>query len=275
MAIIMDGKRVANQVKSKIKECVDKFKLVPGLTIIQVGDNKASNTYVRNKCKDAAECGIYANVLHFDEATTEQLIDQITMLNNIECVHGIIVQLPLPEHIDVSEVLNRIHPSKDVDCLGIVNQGMLYGSTSALAPCTPAGVMKLLRAYRINIDGAHCVVVGRSNLVGKPVAHLLSAANGTVTLCHSHTKNLEEICRSADILVSAVGKRGIITGDMVKDGVVVVDVGINFNEEGKLCGDVCFEEVSKKASYITPVPGGVGPMTRAMLMRNVLLAAQY
>lgn len=279
MAQIISGKELSVQIRNEISEetksFVSKFGRAPGLTVIIVGNDPASQVYVRNKHKACGECGFSSDVIALPEETTEnELLSLIDRLNNKEDTDGILVQLPLPRHISEEAVINRISPEKDVDVFHPVNVGRLTTGTGKLSPCTPAGVMEMLKRSKIEISGKKCVVVGRSNIVGKPMAILLLQANGTVTVCHSRTKNLKEECLAADILVSAVGKPGIITADMVKPGAVVIDVAINRGSDGKLCGDVDFENVEKVASYISPVPGGVGPMTITMLMKNTLLAAE-
>lgn len=247
----------------------------PGLAVIIVGDNSASRVYVNSKKADCEECGFLSEEYALPETTAQQeLMEQIEVLNARDDIDGILVQLPLPKGIDEEAVLRAISPEKDVDGFHPMNMGALLIGKNAFVPCTPAGIMEMLEEYHIDPAGKHCVVVGRSNIVGKPMALLLMQKHGTVTVCHSKTKNLEEICRSADILVAAVGKVGLITKDMVQPGAVVIDVAMNRNEQGKLCGDVLYEEVLEIASAITPVPGGVGPMTRALLMKNTLAAAR-
>lgn len=279
MAIILDGARVAREIKQQIrKEVADMHAAYylarpPHLVTILVGNNPASQIYVRNKAKDCEECGFTNETVELPEDTTRgKLLNLIVSLNENRGVDGILCQLPLPEGLDEWAILNAIDPGKDVDCFHPENVGRLTAGRPAFKPCTPAGVMRLLAEYSIPIAGKNCVVIGRSNIVGKPMAQLLTAADGTVTICHSRTENLATFTRNADILVSAVGRPGLVTADMVKDGAVVVDVAMNRGLDGKLCGDVDFDTVQEKASYITPVPGGVGPMTRAMLMANVLKA---
>ncbi len=246
----------------------------PGLAVIIVGNDPASRVYVNNKKKVCEACGIYSEEHALPESTTEEeLLSLIDLLNKRSDIHGILVQLPLPKGIDSEKVLLKIDHRKDVDAFHPVNVGKIMIGDYDFLPCTPAGVMELIHLTGIEVSGKECVVVGRSNIVGKPQAMLLLHENGTVTICHSRTKNLAEVCRRADILVAAVGKPRFITADMVKNGAVVIDVGMN-RVDGKLCGDVDFDEVSKKASAITPVPGGVGPMTIAMLMKNTVRAAQ-
>ena len=274
-AVIMDGKALAEKVKAQIREKVSKLRRQPGLAVILVGDNPASQVYVRNKERDCAQCGIMCYDYHLpQDATQEDVLDLVEKMNNYGAVDGILVQLPLPEQIDERVVLEAIAPDKDVDAFHPENVGRIMQGQAYYKPCTPAGVMEILHEYGIDPGGKHCVVVGRSNIVGKPMAMLLLHENATVTICHSRTPDLKAQCRQADILVSAVGKTGLITADMVKPGAVVIDVAMNRNEAGKLCGDVDFAAVFQVASYITPVPGGVGPMTRAMLMENTYKAAK-
>lgn len=271
----LDGKYVSNYVKEKVKQdiCLLNMKgidRVPGLAVIIVGDNDASNIYVRNKEKACNYCGINSSIIRFDSNTSEDtIISCIEKLNNDNMVDGILCQLPLPQGINEKRVLNSISPNKDVDCFSNSRMGdLLLHNECVVYPCTPYGIMTLLDFYSIGIEGKYCVVVGRSNIVGKPMALMLLKKNATITVCHSKTKNLKDICKKADILVSAVGKANFITKDMVKENAVVIDVGMN-RENGKLCGDVS-SEVSEKVSWLTPVPGGVGPMTVAMLMQNTL-----
>ena len=274
-AVIMDGKALAEKVKAQIREKVSKLRRQPGLAVILVGDNPASQVYVRNKERDCAECGIMCYDYHLpQDASQEDVLELVEKMNNYGAVDGILVQLPLPEQIDERVVLEAIAPDKDVDAFHPENVGRIMQGQAYYKPCTPAGVMEILHEYGIDPGGKHCVVVGRSNIVGKPMAMLLLHENATVTICHSRTPDLKAQCLQADILVSAVGKTGLITADMVKPGAVVIDVAMNRNEAGKLCGDVDFAAVSQVASYITPVPGGVGPMTRAMLMENTYKAAK-
>ncbi len=275
MAIRIDGKALAAQVKAQVREEAAKLPRRPGLAVILVGDDPASRVYVNGKEKDCAECGI-VSFSHKLPAETSQatLLALVGELNADPAVDGILCQLPLPGHLDEDAVINAILPDKDVDCFHPFNVGRMSIGQPVFLPCTPAGVMEMLRAYEIPIQGKRCVVLGRSNIVGKPMGMLLTQADGTVTICHSRTENLPEITRQADILVSAIGKTRFVTADMVKDGAAVIDVAMNRDENGKLCGDVDFAAVEKKAAYITPVPGGVGPMTRALLMRNILTAAQ-
>lgn len=274
-AVIMDGKALAVKKKEEIREKASQLRRQPGLAVILVGDNPASQIYVRNKEKDCTECGILCYDYRLPQNTTqEEVLELVEKMNNYGAVDGILVQLPLPEQIDERTVLEAIAPDKDVDAFHPENVGRIMQGQAYYKPCTPAGVMELLHEYGIDPAGKHCVVVGRSNIVGKPMAMLLLHENATVTICHSKTPNLAEQCRQADILISAVGKQNLITADMVKPGAVVIDVAMNHNELGKLCGDVDFASVQEVASYITPVPGGVGPMTRAMLMENTYKAAK-
>lgn len=276
-AKILDGKALSARIKDELKEEVVKLKekgINPCLAVIIVGDDPASRVYVNNKKAACEYIGIKSLEYAFDaDISQTQLTELIDTLNNDETVDGILVQLPLPSHLDEKEVINRIKPEKDVDAFHPVNVGKIMIGDFDFLPCTPAGVMELIKESGVEISGKQCVVVGRSNIVGKPQSMLLLHKNGTVTICHSRTKNLAEVCRSADILVAAVGRPKFITANMVKDGAVVIDVGINRGEDGKLCGDVDFDEVAKIAGAITPVPGGVGPMTISMLMRNTLTAA--
>ena len=278
MAKLISGKEVSTQIRQKIREQAQQLRedrgIQPGLAVILVGNDPASQIYVRNKQRACEEVGFHAFEYKLNEnATEEQLLDLIGVLNKDNKVHGILVQMPLPDHLDEQLVIKTISPLKDVDAFHPINVGKIMIGDPSFLPCTPAGVMKMLDEYHIDVDGKHCVVVGRSNIVGKPMAMLLLHRNGTVTVCHSHTPDLAAVTRQADILVSAVGRRNVITADMVKEGAVVIDVAMNRNEQGKLCGDVDFAAVEKIASYITPVPGGCGPMTRAILMENTLHAA--
>ena len=279
MAEIIDGKLVSASLRTKIKEQVASFKLengvAPGLAVIIVGENPASLVYVRNKRRACDEVGITSYEITMPEDTTEEaLLSKIRELNNDPLVNGILVQLPLPKHISEEKVINAILPEKDVDAFHPSNVGKILIGNYSLLPCTPAGVMSLLDYYKIDISGKKCVVLGRSNIVGKPMAHLLLERNGTVTVCHSRTADLTEEIKAADILVVAIGRPEFVKGDMIKPGAVVIDVGINRGADGKLCGDVEFESASKVASFITPVPGGVGPMTITTLLKNTLTAAK-
>ena len=276
-AKLIDGKALAAQVKAEAAAetaALKKQGITPCLAVILVGDDPASQVYVRGKARDCGECGIESRVIRLPESTTQQeLLALVGQLAADRAVNGILVQLPLPGHIDEKAVIDAIPPEKDVDGFSPVNVGRMQVGEPCYLPCTPAGCVRMIESTGVCIDGKHAVVIGRSNIVGKPAAILLLEKNATVTICHSHTKNLQEICRSADILVAAVGRQGFVTGDMVKPGAVVIDVGINRGPDGKLHGDVDFDAAVDKAAYITPVPGGVGPMTRAMLMKNTVQAA--
>ena len=275
MAVYIDGKALAAKVKARVREEAAKLPRKPGLAVILVGENPASKVYVAGKEKDCTECDIVSFPYKLSaETSREELLSLIAELNAKEEVDGILVQLPLPKHLDGREVINAIAPDKDVDCFHPVNVGKMSIGEPAFLPCTPAGCMEMLKEYKIDVRGKRCVVLGRSNIVGKPMTMLLTAADGTVTTCHSRTEDLPSITREADILVSAIGKTKFVTADMVKEGAVVIDVAMNRDENGKLCGDVDFDAVAPKTNYITPVPGGVGPMTRAMLMQNILTAAK-
>lgn len=274
----IDGKEVSASVRNEITEKVKELKakgVTPGLAVIIVGNDPASRVYVNNKKKGCEQTGM--NSFEYalpEETTTEELISLIEKLNGENDVHGILCQLPVPKHIDEEKVLNAISPDKDVDAFHPVNCGKVMTGDYTFAPCTPAGMVEMLKYYNIPVSGKHCVIIGRSNIVGKPMAMLMLKENATVTVCHSRTENLKEITKQADILVAAVGRPKFVTADMVKEGAVVLDVGINRMEDGKLCGDVDFEGVCEKTSYITPVPGGVGPMTITMLLKNTLAAAE-
>ena len=276
MAKIIDGKAVSAAVRAGAKQEVEALKaqgIQPGLAVVIVGDDPASRVYVNNKKKACAEIGIHSEEYALPKETTqEELLDLVRRLNDKKDINGILVQLPLPKGLDEKEVIETISPLKDVDAFHPQNVGRIMIGDYHFLPCTPAGVMELLKSADVEICGRDCVVIGRSNIVGKPMAMLLLHENGTVTICHSRTKNLKEVCARADILVAAVASPGFVTGDMVKPGAVVIDVGINRSAEGKLCGDCVFDEGAEKASYITPVPGGVGPMTIAMLMKNTVMA---
>ncbi|ERJ26403.1 bifunctional methylenetetrahydrofolate dehydrogenase/methenyltetrahydrofolate cyclohydrolase FolD [Campylobacter concisus] len=275
---ILDGKAVSLKVKESVKvraEELKKFGIEPTLAVILVGEDKASQTYVRAKEKACNEYGIKSVAHRLSENTTQaELLALINVLNLDDSIHGILVQLPLPKHIDTNTVLATIDPQKDVDGFHAVNVGKLVSGLDGFVPCTPLGVMEILKEYDIDVAGLNAVVIGRSNIVGKPMANLLLNASATVTVTHSKTKNLKEICKNANLIVAAIGKPFFLKADMVKDGAVVVDVGINRLDDGRLVGDVDFDEVAPKCSYITPVPGGVGPMTIAMLLNNTILAAQ-
>lgn len=275
-ATVIDGKTLAKKVKLQVAEAAKGMKGRPGLAVILVGDDPASRVYVTSKRKDCEECGFYSEEFVLPaNAGQKALLELVDTLNNRAEIDGILCQLPLPEGYDYDEqeVVMHIDPSKDVDAFHPVNVGKIMIGSYNFLPCTPAGVMEMLEAYGIDPAGKHCVVVGRSNIVGKPQAMLLLHKHGTVTICHSRTPDLASVTRQADILVAAVGKIRLITADMVKPGAVVIDVAMNRDENGKLCGDVDYTAVSRVASYITPVPGGVGPMTRAVLMKNTLTAA--
>lgn len=277
MATVINGKELAAKIRAELKVKVDDLKkqgIEPKLAVIMVGNDSASAVYVRNKSKACDEIGIsFEEFILPEETTREELLGLIEELNNRKDVHGILLQSPIPKHLDIREAFNAIDYRKDVDGFHPINVGKLAIGEDSFVSCTPSGVMKMLEENNIEIQGKNAVVIGRSNIVGKPLAQLLLNANATVTTCHSKTQNISEITKQADILVAALGKAKFVTADMVKDGAVVIDVGINRNEEGKLVGDVDFENVEPKASYITPVPGGVGPMTIAMLMTNVVKAA--
>ncbi len=276
---IIDGKKVSAAVKESVRleteALKEKYGVTPGLAVIIVGDDPASRVYVNNK-KKACELVGFRSVEYAlpAETTQEQLLDLVRELNGDSSINGILCQLPLPKHLDDKAVIEAISPEKDVDAFHAVNVGKIMLGEYDFLPCTPAGVMEMLHSYNIPVEGRECVVIGRSNIVGKPMGMLLLHENGTVTICHSRTKNLAEVCRRADILVAAVGKPKFVTADMVKEGAVVIDVGMDRDENGKLCGDVDFENVKEKCSYITPVPGGVGPMTIATLMKNTLKACR-
>ena len=275
MAKLIDGKAVSQKVKDEVRTEIESKGLKVGLAVVIVGNNQASRVYVNNKKKACEVCGIQSFEYALPEETTEkELLDLVDTLNADPNVNGILVQLPLPKQINEENVIARISPIKDVDAFNAVNVGKIMIGNYSFLPCTPAGVMELIHSTGTDVTGKECLVIGRSNIVGKPMAMLLLHENATVTICHSRTKDLAAVCRRADILVSAVGKADFVTADMVKDGAIVIDVGMNRNAENKLCGDVKFDEVEPKASYITPVPGGVGPMTIAMLMKNTL-AAKY
>ncbi len=273
MATIIDGKAISEKVREEIRAEVEKLEEKPGLAVVIVGEDPASKVYVRNKAKGCAEVGFYSEVHELPEDTTEnELLDLIEKLNNNDKINGILVQLPLPKHLDEKAVINAIRPEKDVDAFHPVNTGKIMIGDYDFLPCTPAGVMRLLKETGVEVSGKRCVVVGRSNIVGKPQAMLLLQQNGTVTICHSRTADLKEECRRADILVVAIGRAKFIDADYIKPGAVVIDVGMDRDENGKLCGDVDFESAKEVASAITPVPGGVGPMTIAMLLTNTLKA---
>ena len=278
MAIRIEGKLLAARVKERVAAGVKELKekgIEPCLAVIMVGENPASQVYVKGKVKDCAECGIKSLEIHLPAETTQnELLQKLAELAGDAGVHGLLVQLPLPAHIDEKTVIEAIPPQKDVDGFTAVKVGRMMIGEECFLPCTPAGCMEMIRSTGVSISGKNAVVIGRSNIVGKPAAMLLLRENATVTICHSRTENLKQVCANADILVAAVGRAGFVTGDMVKPGAVVIDVGINRNAQGKLCGDVDYDAAAEKAGYITPVPGGVGLMTRAMLMQNTLQAAQ-
>ena len=274
MAKILDGKALAAKMKEELAMKTKELSRKPGLAVILVGDNPASRVYVTSKRKDCEECGYYSEEYTLPAETPEaDLLDLIEVLNGREEIDGILVQLPLPEHMDEKKVLLAIDPDKDVDGFHPMNVGKLVSGEAGFLPCTPSGVVELMEEYGVDPGGKHCVILGRSNIVGKPMALLMLRKNATVTVCHSRTPNMKELCRQADILIAAVGRRGLVTPDMVKEGAVVIDVAINRDENGKLCGD-CDRAVYEKSSAFTPVPGGVGPMTRAVLMKNTYLAAK-
>ncbi|MBE6860058.1 MAG: bifunctional methylenetetrahydrofolate dehydrogenase/methenyltetrahydrofolate cyclohydrolase FolD, partial [Ruminococcus sp.] len=279
MAQLINGKEVSASVKAQVAkeaaQLAEEKGLKVGLAVVIVGNNPASRVYVNSKKKACEEVGFQSYEYALDENTTqEQLLDLVDVLNRDSKINGILVQLPLPKHIDETAIINAISSEKDVDAFHPENVGKIMIGDYSFLPCTPAGVMDLIASTGVEISGKNCVVIGRSNIVGKPMAMLLLHKSGTVTICHSKTQNLAEICRQADILVVAIGKANFVTGDMIKEGAVVIDVGMNRLENGKLCGDVEFESAEKKAGFITPVPGGVGPMTIATLMRNTLTAAK-
>ena len=278
MAELIDGKKVSAEVRKKLKVEVENLKKIgvnPKLAVIMVGEDKASKVYVKNKSKACNEIGIeYEEFLLPENTKMEELTELIKKLNNREDIHGILLQSPIPNHLDIKEAFNNIDPRKDVDGFHPINVGKLSIGEDALISCTPYGIIKLLEEYQIPIEGKNAVIIGRSNIVGKPLIQCLLNKNATVTICHSKTQNIEKITKNADILIAAIGKAKFIKADMVKENAVIIDVGIHRNEQGKLEGDVDFEKVEKKASYITPVPGGVGPMTIAMLMNNVVKATR-
>lgn len=274
----MDGKALSKKVRGQILAETEALKakgITPGLAVIIVGEDPASQIYVRNKEKACEECGFYSKKYALPaETTEEELLALIDQLNHDDKIHGILCQMPVPKHIREQAVINAIAYEKDVDAFHPINVGKIMIGNFDFLPCTPAGVMELLDAYGVDPKGKECVVIGRSNIVGKPQAMLLLHRHGTVTICHSRTQDLAEVCRRADILVAAVGKADFVTADMVKEGATVIDVGMNRKADGKVTGDVCFDEVQEKAAFITPVPGGVGPMTITMLMKNTLKAAK-
>ena len=277
-AQIIDGKALSAQVRTEVTQRVAALKaqgVTPGLAVILVGDNPASQVYVRNKVKACADCGMHSVLEKYGADMTEAaLLVRVQALNADAGIHGILVQLPLPSHIDAQKVIEAISPAKDVDGFHIASAGALMTGLPGFWPCTPYGCMKMLESIGCHLRGKHAVVIGRSNIVGKPMALMLLAQDATVTVCHSRTSNLKEHTLQADVIVAAVGRRGLLTADMVKPGAVVLDVGMNRNDEGRLCGDVDFDGVKEVAGFITPVPGGVGPMTIAMLLVNTLQAAE-
>ena len=278
MAIIIDGKELAKKIRSELKNEVVELKnkgINPKLAVIMVGDDKASKVYVKNKSKACEECGIdYEEFLMDKDIDMEELLETIDKLNKRDDIHGILLQSPIPSNLNINQAFNKINHKKDVDGFNPINVGKLSIGEDCFVSCTPAGVIKMLEEYNIEIEGKNVVIIGRSNIVGKPLIQCILRKNGTVTMCHSRTKNIKQITKNADILIAALGKPKFVTQDMIKDGAVIIDVGINRTEDGKLVGDVDFENVKNNASYITPVPGGVGPMTIAMLMTNVVKAAK-
>ncbi len=273
-AVLMDGKGLSQRIKEQVREKVEGMPQRPGLAMVLVGEDPAAQVYEAGKRKDCKQCGIYYETYRLPyEVSQEELVELVQLLNQREEIDGILIQFPLPEHLDDRAVQLAIRPDKDVDCVNPSNVGDLILGVDSFRPCTPAGVMRLLKEYRIDPAGKRCTVVGRSNIVGKPQAMLMLLSDATVTVCHTKTADLKSECLRADILITAAGQTGLITGDMVKEGAVVIDIAINRDEQGKLCGDVVFDQVAPKASYITPVPGGVGPVTRAVLMENTLSAA--
>lgn len=278
MAILMDGKELAKKIRGELKEEVEQLKkdgITPKLAVVMVGEDKASQVYVRNKSRACDEIGIaFEEFLLPDTTKMEELLALIDTLNNRDDIDGILLQSPIPKHLDINLAFNRISPEKDVDGFNPINVGRLSIGEDSFVSCTPAGVVRMLEEYDIEMEGKHAVILGRSNIVGKPLIQCMLKKNATVTVCHSRTKQIEKITKQADILIAAIGKAKFVKADMVKDGAVVIDVGINRTEEGKLVGDVDFETVEKKVKAITPVPGGVGPMTIAMLMTNLVKAAK-
>lgn len=272
--MLIDGKKISLEIKDEVKQEIKKLNIQPALAVILVGDNPASAVYVKNKKIACGYVGIRSESFELPTQTSEEeLLNLIDKLNKDKNINGILVQLPLPKHINEEKVLLAISSDKDVDGFHPFNVGSMMVGKDTFLPCTPAGIIQLLKRSNIQIESKHCVVIGRSNIVGKPVSQLLLSENGTVTICHSKTKNLSDICKQADILVVAIGKAKFITSDMISSGVVIIDVGMNRDESGKLCGDVDFDNCKDIAKAITPVPGGVGPMTIAMLMKNCLKAA--
>lgn len=278
MSEIIDGKNLAKEIRESLKVEANKLKekgIIPHLSVIMVGDNDASKVYVRNKSRACEEIGIeFKEYLLPNDTKQEELISLIEKLNKDKNVNGILLQSPIPKPLDIQEAFNTIDPKKDVDGFNPYNVGNLCIGQDGFIPCTPYGIMKMFEKYNIEIDGRKVAIIGRSNIVGKPMAQCMLAKNATVTICHSRTKELKKELKDADVIISAAGKRNMVTEDMVKDGAVIIDVGMNRNDEGRLCGDVDFKKLKEKASYITPVPGGVGPMTIAMLMSNVIKATK-
>ena len=275
MAEIISGKVLASKIKQEVKQEVEQLGIKPSFAIVQIGDNPASNTYVRNKIKDCQECGIESRLYRYNSSITQDFLeDFFERMSADKSINALMLQLPIPKHLNAQKIIDKIAPEKDVDGLTTLNNGLLVTGQNGFIPCTAAGCMEMIHSTGIDIAGKNAVVIGRSNIVGKPVAMQLLKENATVTICHSHTIGLKEICRNADILIAAVGKKNFVTADMIKSGAIVIDVGINVQENGKLCGDVNFNEVKEVAGYITPVPGGVGLMTRAMLMKNILEATK-
>ena len=278
MAELIDGKELAKKIRMELKDEVNELKkqgIKPKLAVIMVGDDKASKVYVKNKSKACEEIGIeYEEFLLDSNITMQDLLSLIDNLNNRDDIHGILLQSPIPKNLDINQAFNKIDYRKDVDGFHPINVGKLSIGEDCFVSCTPLGVTKMLDEYNIDVQGKDVVIIGRSNIVGKPLIQCMLKKNGTVTVCHSKTQNIKEITKRADILIAALGKAKFVTADMVKDGAVIIDVGINRNDDGKLVGDVDFENIKDKASYITPVPGGVGPMTIAMLMNNVVKAAK-
>lgn len=279
MAVIIDGKKLAQEIRGKLKLECEELKgkgINPKLAVIMVGEDKASQVYVRNKSKSCNEIGIeFEEFLLSSDIKQEELIELIEKLNKDKSVNGILLQSPIPKHLDINEAFRAIAPEKDVDGFNPVNVGKLCLNQDTFVSCTPYGIMKMFEAYNIDLEGKDVVIIGRSNIVGKPLIQCCLNKNATVTVCHSRTKNLKEHTKRADIIIAAIGKSKFVTEDMIKENAVIIDVGINRGEDGKLTGDVDFDKVTKKASYITPVPGGVGPMTIAMLMNNVIKASQF
>ncbi|HGA4400696.1 TPA: bifunctional methylenetetrahydrofolate dehydrogenase/methenyltetrahydrofolate cyclohydrolase [Streptococcus agalactiae] len=278
MTELIDGKALSQKMQAELGRKVERLKeqhgIIPGLAVILVGDNPASQVYVRNKERSALEAGFKIETLRLSESISqEELIDIIHQYNEDKSIHGILVQLPLPQHINDKKIILAIDPKKDVDGFHPMNTGHLWSGRPMMVPCTPAGIMEMFREYHVDLEGKHAVIIGRSNIVGKPMAQLLLDKNATVTLTHSRTRNLSEVTKEADILIVAIGQGHFVTKDFVKEGAVVIDVGMNRDENGKLIGDVVFEQVAEVASMITPVPGGVGPMTITMLLEQTYQAA--